>query len=422
MINYLRLAILLSFSFSFSTYCQYNFIKACLVTNDNDTICGLIRDGGGIRNSRKCVYKKNRNDKAIKYSPVEIKSYWFAGDKRYSAQNTFIKKEYKPSFFDVLLEGSINLYYCRKNQDMSYYLEKDQGQLIGLRNEKILKPTHIDDDRVWHEQLVNSNAYIDTLYALFKDCKNIQGQLRQVEYNDKSLINITKAYLNSACQGENCITYEKDFSSSKSRFGIYTGIQVSKIFFTDSDAESEPIASVPLGIFYNIPLSRISERFSFQTELIIRNLNYDQGFTNIPDDLEEIRISSWTLGIPLFLKYKLSRKKLIPTIGFGKQFGLVLNSSVVYTINDSSPEESPWPEDFGSMLHVIQKGGWFFEFGINYPIAPKMRVFTNIRCQRDYNLIIPENYKNASFKWAEKNDVGVKYLTNFIALQVGVIF
>ena len=138
--------------------------------------------------------------------------------------------------------------------------------------------------------------------------------------------------------------------------------------------------------------------------------------------MEDIRISSWTLGVPLFFKYNLSRKKIKPTIGFGKQFGLVLNSSVVYTIDDTSEKESPWPEDFAPMLHVIQKGGWFFEFGISYPVAPKLTVFANIRCQRDYNLIIPENYKNASFKWAEENDVGAKYLTNSIGLQVGVVF
>ena len=39
-------------------------------------------------------------------------------------------------------------------------------------------------------------------------------------------------------------------------------------------------------------------------------------------------------------------------------------------------------------LHLIQKGGWFYEFGLEYNFKKSIAIFTNLRIQSVYNLAI----------------------------------
>jgi hypothetical protein len=409
---YLRLIfIILITGVSIGVMGQLNYKSGFIITLKNDSLFGMIRDGGEIRNSRVCLFKANKKSDPVKYYPGDIKSYSFIGDKYYSSKNLLIKDRYRPVFTDVLLEGKINLYYYRKNKEIKYYLEREGGNLISLLNKEVRIPI---DSEVLHNQLniaIYVEFYKDTLYSVFSDCKKVQNQLDNVAYNQKSLINISKAYINETCKGNACISYEKDLSLSKPNFGIFTGIQLSKISILESKAKSNILTTLPIGLFYNSRMTLINDRLSFQVELITNSLNYRQQFSNLSDTINIVAIKSQTIAIPFLFKYEISRNKVSPSFAVGKEMGFAMNSRA--TINNA--------DDL--LLHKTQKGGWFCELGLNYYLGPKISLFSNIRFQSNSNLIITKETQRATYSDAVENDLFLKeYKTSFATLYFGMKF
>jgi hypothetical protein len=248
------------------------------------------------------------------------------------------------------------------------------------------------------------------LLSVFRDSKKIQDQVSGVKYTSKSLSKITKAYINETCKENDCINYEKDFNLSRPGFGVFSGLSLSKIAW-EPDDKSETLESVPVGIFFNLPLTLFTDRFSFQIELISNNSTHEQLYDNLLDSIDYMYIKSNTIGIPLLLKYEISKKKVSPSIAIGKETGFVVKSNVL--LNDYDDYE----------VHRIQKGGWFCEFGLNYKLAPKFSLFSNFRIQTNRNLIIPESSGSTTYSDAKEFDLFfTEYRTNFLTLRVGMKF
>jgi hypothetical protein len=433
--NYLRLLIILPvISISMGVNAQHNYKNGYIVTLKNDTVYGLINDGGTMKNSKVCLFKTDKKSTAIEYSPKDIKSYRFYGDKFYSSKEMFNNDEFAWVFTEVLLEGDLDLYYYSKNKELAYFLEKDSN-LIGLVNKEVILNisseglrglmttdvyTPIESDNYFNQ--TNTSVYVDiykdTLLSVFRDSEKIQDQIGDVKYTSKSLSKITKAYIYETCKENNCINYEKDFSQSRPSFGFFSGFSLSKISW-ESNVKSEYYNSVPIGIFLNLPLSLFNDRLSFQIELISNNSKHEQLYDNLLDSIDYMLIKSNTIGIPVLLKYEISKKRISPSIAFGKETGFVVNSSVRFVVNSSDVFNDY--DDY--QVHRIQKGGWFCEFGLNYKIAPKFSLFSNLRLQTNRNLIIPESSGSTTYSDAKEFDLFfTEYRTNILTLHVGMKF
>jgi hypothetical protein len=425
--NYLNILILLfALSQSVSLIAQLNYKNGYIITLKNDTLFGLVNDGGGIKNSKMCLYKANKKSKAEKYYPKDIKSYRFIGDKYYSSREFFFNDGYNYVFADVLLEGKLNLYYFRKNKELEYYLEKDTCS-IGLLNKKVVIPVSSEGlyglqnsemySQVYSEEFrnrTNTSVYVDlykdTLMSVFSDCRKIQQQVHNVEYNQKSMTKITKAYIKETCGKNDCINYEKDFSLKRSSFGIFSGVQFSRITWKP-DVKSEFISSVPIGVFYNAPMALLNDRLSFQIEVISNNSTRSQEYSNNSDTIQYLAIKSSTLGIPLLLKYEISRRRVSPSFAVGKETAFVFNSKVI--INEN--------EDL--LVNKSQKAGWFYEFGLNYKLSQKFSLFSNLRFQTNSNFIVPIRSQRVNYKDARENDLIIlDYKTHFVTLFIGLKF
>lgn len=425
--TYLKLLIaLLLIPISIGLKAQHNYKKGYIITLKNDTVYGLIDDGGAIKNSKVCLFKTDKKSTAVKYSPMDIKSYRFYGDKLYRSKELFDNEERALIFTEVLIDGDLDLYYYSKNKELAYFLEKD-NDLIELVNKEVILNisseglrglmttdvyTPIESDNYFNQ--TNTSVYVDiykdTLLSVFRDSKKIQDQVSDVKYTSKSLSKITKEYINETCKENDCIHYEKDFSLSRPRFGLYSGLSLSKISW-ESDVKSESLKSIPVGIFLNLPLTLFTDRFSLQIELVSNNSAREQLYDNLLDSLDYMFIKSNTIGIPVLLKYEISKNKVSPSFAIGKETGFVVNSNVI--LNEY--------EDY--QVHRIQKGGWFCEFGLNYKIAPNFSLFSNLRIQTNRNLIIPESSENTTYSDAKEYDLSfTEYRTNFVTLNVGMKF
>jgi hypothetical protein len=427
--NFKSLLTLMIF-FSTLANAQLNYKNGYIISLENDTLFGKINDGGGFKNSDFCLYKADKTSKTVKYYPKDIKSYRFIGDKYYSAKEVLIKGEYRFVFVDVLLEGKLNLYYTHKNKELEYYLEKD-GKLIGLLNKKVnlpisseslyglmnnqtYKPVYSDKYYNQTSTDVYVDVYKDSLFTVFKDSEKVRNQVDSIKYNQKSLIKITKAYINEICTGDDCINFEKDFNLKRPRFGIYSGVQLSKITWKTGE-KSNLLTTVPVGIFLNVPLSLINDRLSFQVELATSSLKHNQLYSNILDSVIYMEMKYKTLGIPVLLKYEIKGKRVSPSIAIGKEMGFFINSDVAIRYTNTSQDDL--------VLHETQRGGWFFEAGLDYKLGPKFSLFSNIRVQSYSNLILLSKEQRVAYSDAVENDLYVtEYKTNFATLHIGMKF
>jgi hypothetical protein len=402
------LSLLLSFPLLMNA--QFNYKKGSIITQKNDTIAGYISDGGGIRNTKFCLFKETRQSPRIKYHPADINAYWFDADKKYKTNEVFKDDETTKVFTEVLLEGNVSLFHYWKNKEQAFYIQKKGDNLIGLLNKKVVLPisseglygleNNISRIPVVSESSYNkfnssvySEIYKDTLYSFFKDSKDLQNQTENVEYSAKSLINFTSEYINTTCSGANCIIYKKDLKKGSPSFGVYSGIQVSqfvywksqrKYYSSEGAARSGISASIPIGLFYNIPLNLLSDRLSIQMELLVHHVNYKLQSVQLPDSASptNLKINSRLIGIPLLIKYRIERNKLAPTFAIGKEMGIVSPSDV------SIYDQYLAPYDLKLMVYRRVIGGWFCDLGMEYKLGMNHFLFSNLRIQSFENIIV----------------------------------
>jgi hypothetical protein len=422
--------VILFLSFSFTVGAQLNYRSGFVITNENDTTYGYINEGGSIRNSKVCLYKSNSSSKPVKYRPGDIKSYRIDGGKYYVSQQLFHKGKITPLFTEVLLTGKINLYKDWRSRNMKYYLQMEDGNLTGLSNEdfRVQYETNFGEGAYKRYYWLTFKVFRDSLYSAFKASEKIQKHVDQVGYTQESLMNIAKAYLNETCKGKGCITYEKDLKESRSRFGAFAGIQASEIVFKESfenprakGHKTEIVYSYPFGIFYNFPISVINDRLFFQIELITNTVSY-KSFGDLYDINYITSIKTRTLGMPLLIKYELTGKKLTPTLALGKETSFNIDSKVSRDYTEEQLRERSFTGE--QYLHKIQKGGWFFEVGLDYKLMQRLSLFSNVRIQSGNNLIITEENDNRlSYSGALKQKRYLEhYKTNCATLFIGLRF
>ena len=402
---------------------QLNYRKGYIITNTNDTLYGKINNGSNAANARICLFKEQNKHSVIKFHPAEIKAYRFNDGKYYATKQIFKQGIPVFVFLDVLIEGKVNLYHYWGSRSSAFYIERNDN-LVCLSNEDIIvQPTTIDSDTHIPDSkfVIKSRAYRDSLKSVFRDSKIVKNQIPGIDYDLNSIQNITKSYINEVCKGENCIHYERNSKSDKSTFGALYGIRMNQISFlpsTDglnsiedkSTMKSNLLTSFPFGLFYNIPLTRISERFSFQIEVNYQHMDYYQEFTNSYFG-PQIEIISNTFGIPLLLKYEFLSAKLSPSVAIGKETGFVLNSKVLL----SNPKDM--------FLNHTQKGGLFFELGMRYKLTSKIALFSNLRVQSNNNLIVKEQYKSMNYHDIASNNLSFKeYNTLSSTIYFGLNF
>jgi hypothetical protein len=433
----LSLHLLFLLLFSANLTGQINYKKGFLITNQQDTLRGLIRDAGTIRNSKVCLFKADLHSIPVEYYPTDIGYFVLEGDKQYKSTEVFDKGEFKKVFMEVLIKGHVNLYYYNKNNEMKFFIEKTKDSPIALINQKIPVPISstglyglINNDLAplqseRFEEQFNANIYIDlykdTLSTLFSDQPELVNELPNLKYTHRSMMGITKEYNFRACGGNNCLDYEKNLKLSKPHFGFYYGFQLSNMVYwkskgtsgiSEGKITSARFSSVPIGLFIEFPLTNISELLSLKVEMRVNNIDYDQGPIQLPDSLSYILVKSHNIGFPVSLHYRLFNSRFSPTIAAGKEFGFVYNSTVIID------------ENYQIALHKNQRGGWFAELGGDYKITPGLIVFADFRMESFQNLIISVN--NTGNRSTYKNIVENKpydlFTTRSLSFHLGVRF
>jgi len=409
-----RILVFILFTISISLIrAQTDFRPGYIITNNFDTIQGLIDYRGDIRNASVCVFKTSISTEPITYYPADIHGYRFIDGKYYISRIITKEENEVRLFLEYLVHGIADLYYYRDNTGDHYLIEKEGENFVELTSEQV------EIYRGNKKYLKESKRYIGLLKATFSDCQEILPEIDNVKLKHNDLINITSDYHTLVCEGEDCIIYEKKppvvsisvapllgFNYSKIKFLIFD------IYYEDiySDIDLDSDYSLIGGVSLNILSPRLNEKISFQVDVVIMN-NYFYAFSKQENTItneityNDIHIHLSTLKTSLLLKYTFPKGKIKPSafIGLVGDFRLksdnhrVLERQYESTVHRYDYTDIP----LGDNSMGVQTG-----IGINYMIDPSR--ILSLQCYYEY---LKGNYSSK-----------ILSRTNNIGLRLGMYF
>lgn len=192
---------------SINSFSQFDFKKGFIVTNNNDTIHGLIDNTNPNISSNYCFFKYDSSENVIKYSPNEIKAYGIKDAKLFVSKYITIDDLTEAVFLEYLVDGIIDLYYCERANDDFYFISKN-NTLYPLSND------FIDVNENGKRMVRESKRYVGILNWLMSDAEGIKSEIYSTKLSHNSLIELSKNYHNIVCKDEKCVIYSKSQKKS----------------------------------------------------------------------------------------------------------------------------------------------------------------------------------------------------------------
>lgn len=188
----IKILLIIFILFSISTHAQKGYEKGYVITNQNDTLVGLVKDRKQFPFGKlyKKVYFKNKHKKK-KYTPNQIKGYK-QGSRKFESMwidvsSHLINEKYssvtnqgEKEFLKVIEKGYLTYYHREFEYDDSDYI--DHIGLFKRENEN-------------HLVRVNQGAFglrKKSLATYFHDCPELVNKIKNNEL--KTAIEITKFY------------------------------------------------------------------------------------------------------------------------------------------------------------------------------------------------------------------------------------
>jgi len=441
-----RLSAVLFLFFNFSIYCfaQSDFQKGYIVTNDLDTISGLIDHSVPRSNTKYCYFRGSPSSKVIKYFPDDLAGYGFDDNNQYVSKMIYFREDSSRVFLEYLVNGIVDLYYY-PFAGHNYYLQKE-GKLYLLSNDEVVI------ERGNTKYVADKPIYIDRLNWLMSDSDLSEERIENVFFTHNSLADLTKEYHENVCDYEDCIVYYKPTSKLNNarwrlNFGIsagmtWTSYTIENHLVKTSDLVqkpdivtkyryelNEPVISsntntVLPGFYFELSRNR---RLSFLMEVQYSKANY----ANV--ELEQVYV-------PITFNYNiLLYKKIVPYINFGLAIAIPVSNSFsdydlsisetesVYDVSITPPHLQlkpgyPVSTDFVETLDqsqsIIESGGLLTLLG-----AGAKYHFTNrfiLKFEIRKTSALKEVYSNDSQTTPIETDIKLKNIYAIMGLQFNI--
>lgn len=337
--NLLLIILLFSFTILFG---QSNYKKGYIITNENDTVYGLIDFRTDRVNHQQCKFKTSSKATEQLFHPGDIWGYRFINEgKYYISHEIEIEESRKTVFLEFMVQGMMNLYSYIDSKQQYFFFEDQDGSMQMITK----KPNVIDDNKV-----IVDNRYRGALSYMFKDYNTLIDASQKAEFNQKTMIELTKQYHDITCTtGEECIVFENknpDNDGIKIDISAYIGAQQFTYLFKDYENnnyyKSKSFAPA-IGAQFGLYNPRWSKSFSLQLDVSFSRFKKDG-----PIDLSKMSyISSQTISYKgyafsgkvgfryIYPKYKL---KPFVDVGFSSIFliGESCTLSYIYSSNSTN--------------------------------------------------------------------------------------
>ena len=197
--------VLLSLMCCLCVYAQDNYKQAYYITNDRDTVHGLINFSSDYNNSIMCNFKKEISDTEIQtFTPEQIWGYRFENEDFFYISHEIGGIKY---FLQYLVNGVMNLYYQADKNDNPYFYFEENGKIVSITKK---------EDEVSADYIKKDLSYKKNLAPLFNAYPSIVKQINKNNFNQKTMIDVTKEYHDLTCNtGESCIVYVNQYPDKK---------------------------------------------------------------------------------------------------------------------------------------------------------------------------------------------------------------
>lgn len=320
---------ILLFILAMTANAQSNYTKGYIITNENDTINGLIDFRTDKINCSFCKFKLSKNAEEKIYYPQDLIAYRLIKEGKYYVSRTIIiDNEQQKVFLEYLVQGIKDLFYYPQKNDC-YYIEDENGKMIAITKEP---------DKIVDNKYITDNKYKGILSYIFRSSKSVSKKINKAYFDRRDMINLTKKYHTEMCApGQECIVFANDYKKSflEYDFSIYGGIQLTEFTFednvlTDHFKSAKSIQPV-IGCQINISSPRLLKTLSTQIDISISKMEGCVDYiSNVGDNAiyEKYKFKSLMTDGSVGLKYALSSiKKIRPTIEAGVNYALLFNSS-----------------------------------------------------------------------------------------------
>ena len=366
----------LTFTFVFiyvaSLHAQVNPKQGYIITNENDTVMGVIDYRSNRRNAHECIFQKEGKGEYVSYYPADIKGYRFLDNGAfYVAKRVNIANKDQLLFAEYLLKGGVSLYYFDYEDGTFYYFESDEGK-TGLVQERNFLDYNTKEKQEFRRH------DMDKLAQVFHKSSETVEQLWKTDYSKKNLTKLTRKYSEEYCtEYGDCVQFvydEKKTASIKLHF--YAGISMKAGSITPKYIQSQGSYDFPLKRNHELTLSAFSPNVSIGLDLLfprlskhlIAQIGLDLGYIKATKDSR--RLTGCPLQTQWGLAYKFNpEKKVSPLVRGGITFNHLIGASGKEMVGVSGNEKT-FPEmDFGFYVGAgadIAIGMHTFRLSVNY--------------------------------------------------------
>jgi hypothetical protein len=389
------LLLLIALTVPLIIFSQNDFRRGFIVTNQKDTVHGLVNYREGIKSYQSCDFKEAGKPNTLSYMPGGILGYGYANDKYFESRNIETdSNNTKLVFLEVIVKGSVSLYKFQN----TFFIEKENSGFYKLTNETEEK---IVDGAKYLKQ---SNKYLGILQMLLYDCTEISSKAGKSELNERSLTSLVVEY--NKCKNAPFETYKMSKSWLKIIPGIIVGINDSKLGFTAKPSTNEHLIgkfersfSPELGFSVDILSPRINERISFHAEALYFRSAYH--FFNITENNYTINrnyvtINIQDLKIPVGFRYTFPERSFTPYFTFGVSNTIHIKSgsvwiqeaetkNVVYTVDRTYNVINT--SDQQALKMKVNEVGFWAGAGVMKSITSKISCFIDLRYEHTDGIV-----------------------------------
>lgn len=374
---------------------QSNYKKGYIITNNNDTIRGLIDFKTDKSNSSICRFKSSEKEAEQVYHPEDIWGYMLINEvKFYVSKSIEIDNKSYKVFLEYLVKGVKDLYYYPKDNGY-YFFEDENGKLVPIT------------------QNVNvQNKYKNTLNYIFRDCLAVTKDVDKINFERSDMIELTKNYHRQMCSpGEECIVFQNDYKQKfiEVNFALYGGAQLTELSFKQHSIggleTTRPLPDIirthrnfksispVIGGQADISSPRITNSFSLLVDASMSNIkgecNYFTESSNHEFSSYQVyKFNSLLTTTGLGLKYTYPKGNFRPSIEVGASYSFLVNSS--NSLYSEARSLDKLTQEKIDNFHPLRS--YFFGYncgiGFNYLLNKKHTIFYKI------TYAILNNYEN----------------------------
>lgn len=203
---------------------QTNPKPGYIITNDGDTIRGIIDFRTNERLSRQCDFWANGGSEGKTYKPGDIEGFRFDNNGKYFVTRRLNLFGSSQLFFaEFLVQGKMNLYCVADKYDEYFFFEREDGEMAQLTNRAVLTSSSIQDEK---ERLQEKKEQYGKVKLLLKDSWKAVNNMSEDNMTRKKLVDVVRDYHNDVCtDGGSCMVYEYKEESDKmsTHVKIFTG-------------------------------------------------------------------------------------------------------------------------------------------------------------------------------------------------------